>query len=95
MTDAPKRGWFRFSIRELALLVLAVGLALGWYRERQAAAPFWNCVKQARDRLAGSRSNNTATILMQLPDTSETLSVSTSVFFVDDRMDRLQQKRAR
>ena len=35
MNETPKKHWPRFSIRELALLVLTIALAIGWYRERR------------------------------------------------------------
>jgi hypothetical protein len=39
MSEAPEnRHWFRFSIRELALMVLAIGFALAWREERTGRA---------------------------------------------------------
>jgi hypothetical protein len=35
MTDKPKRRWFQFSLRGLMLLVLAVGIGLGWWTFRR------------------------------------------------------------
>ena len=44
-----KRRWFQISMREIALVVLAVGLALGWYREHSGS-------KLMRDAVAGLKS---------------------------------------
>jgi hypothetical protein len=39
MSETPIRRWFQFSLREIALLLLALGFALAWYRERAFSEP--------------------------------------------------------
>lgn len=44
MTEGSKRRWCSVSLRELALILLACGLAAGWYREHTEFAPIKACV---------------------------------------------------
>ena len=47
MTPAPKRRWFRFSLRTLLLLVVLIGIPLGWVGNRV------NWIRQRRAFLQG------------------------------------------
>jgi hypothetical protein len=57
MSESPKRRWFQFSIREVALLVLALGFAMAWYRERKALLSERETWKPIREMAASLRSH--------------------------------------
>ena len=38
MSDTPKRGWLRFSIRDLFWITVVIALALAWYVDHAKAA---------------------------------------------------------
>lgn len=48
MSDTSKRRWFQVSIREAALLILAVGFAFAWYSERSTWMPVRHSIEQLR-----------------------------------------------
>jgi hypothetical protein len=53
MTLAPKRRWFRFSLREILLATTAIGCALGWAIERWRH-PYEMTLRQAIEMLSGT-----------------------------------------
>jgi hypothetical protein len=55
MSTTPKRRWFQVSIREAALVLLALGFVLAWYAERQALVAEqkkWEPVRQCAHSLS-------------------------------------------
>lgn len=49
MRTTPKRRWFQISIRDAALILVALGFALAWYGEHKEWEPVKKCIADVRD----------------------------------------------
>lgn len=49
MNTTPRRRWSQISVREVALVLVALGFGLAWYSEHREWAPVRSCIAEVRD----------------------------------------------